>query len=45
MSIKKEKPSKVSLRESLFPNISPYIDFTSCVHNHHIPMVIFQYII
>ena len=36
---RKSKPSKISIRPSIFPNVSPYIEFTSCIHNHHLPDV------
>mgnify|MGYP001282195283 CR=1 FL=1 len=39
---RKSKPSKISIRQSLFPNVSPYIDFSSCIHNHHLPAVRIQ---
>ena len=36
---RKSKPSKISIRPSMFPNVSPYIDFSSCIHHHHLPAV------
>ena len=36
---KKDQPSKISLRSSLFPHVSPYIDFTSVVHKDLLPFV------
>ena len=36
---KKDPPSKISLRSSLFPNVPPYIHFTSVVLKDALPTV------
>ena len=36
---KKDPPSKISLRRSLFPNVPPYIHFTSVVLKDALPTV------
>ena len=39
---KKDPPSKISLRRSMFPNVPPYIDFTSVVLTDVLPTVRLQ---
>ena len=36
---KKDPPSKISLRSSLFPNVPPYVHFTSVVLKDALPTV------
>ena len=36
---KKDQPSKISLRRSLFPNVPPYIHFSSVVLTDSLPTV------